>query len=415
VFIAVAIGYGFEEDRGQALALTQLLPPFKLGDVTLNQIPADALITGLRVNPRFTPLAFVTEAPGIREPERNIRLTDQLLPAEFGSQILEKVKSPEEISFLFSMVDTGSGRELQDQPTHNLASLGSVDGRRPFRLLAQPLTFLPRSTLRLQIVERSESVQGTLFIVLYGYKLLGAAGCPEPVTRSLRGPPACPTETIGRPSARVIPFDYVASFQLTGRPANLIEDEVPINVEGGFVATALGYGLAAEEQNAPFVSPAVLAEAGGNVGGTPAPGTIDLGKVRLRRFPTTALSDGIRIRPDFVRLAFQNNGQLASALPVALGDQVFERLNRPEDVSFRYAILDTGSGRELQNQPINNIAGLGIANGDRPFKKLARPMVLRPRSTIRVTVEERFGRGRLFLVFQGYKFLGGMSPGGLRP
>ncbi len=61
----------------------------------------------------------------------------------------------------------------------------------------------------------------------------------------------------------------------------------------------------------------------------------------------------------------------------------------------------------MQNQPINNIAGLGIANGERPFKKLARPMLFLPRSTIRVTVDERFGRGNLFIVFQGYKRLGG--------
>jgi len=66
----------------------------------------------------------------------------------------------------------------------------------------------------------------------------------------------------------------------------------------------------------------------------------------------------------------------------------------------------------LQNLPINNIAGLGIANGKRPFKHLARPMVFQPRSTIRVTVEERFGRGTLFIVFQGFKVLGAGLAGG---
>ena len=66
-------------------------------------------------------------------------------------------------------------------------------------------------------------------------------------------------------------------------------------------------------------------------------------------------------------------------------------------------MFDGGTGRELQNGLIHNIAGLGIANGDRPFKRFARPMVFFPRSTIRVTVQEHFGRGRLFLVFQGYK------------
>jgi hypothetical protein len=81
--------------------------------------------------------------------------------------------------------------------------------------------------------------------VLYGYKILSVA-CPELVTRNLRGPAACPTETIGNPSDRIIPFDYVSKFRLTGRVGHLLEDEVPINVEGGFVATAVGYGMTVE-------------------------------------------------------------------------------------------------------------------------------------------------------------------------
>jgi hypothetical protein len=174
----------------------------------------------------------------------------QALPAELVTQqLLQQVKSPTDISFLFSIIDSGSGRELQDEPTHNLASLGKSNGERPFRLLAQPLSFLPRSTIRLQIIESSEGVRGTLFIVLYGYKMLGAAGCPEPIVRSLRGSPICPTEAIGNPSARVIPFDYVATLPLTGRPGNRVEEEISINVEGGFVATALGYGLAVEKED----------------------------------------------------------------------------------------------------------------------------------------------------------------------
>ena len=56
-------------------------------------------------------------------------------------------------------------------------------------------------------------------------------------------------EIIGSPSARVVPFDYVARLELIGRPKNIVETEVPINVEGGFVATALGYGLAVQEKD----------------------------------------------------------------------------------------------------------------------------------------------------------------------
>ena len=62
----------------------------------------------------------------------------------------------------------------------------------------------------------------------------------------------CPTETIGSPSARVIPFDYVTTFQLTGRPQNQLESEVTVNAEGGFVATSIGYGLLVEESEVPI-------------------------------------------------------------------------------------------------------------------------------------------------------------------
>jgi hypothetical protein len=470
VFVATAIGYGFEEERGQPIDIPIASPPsfFKPGDIPLSDIPPEALITGFRLDPRLGPTVFSED-----------------LPLGLSNKLFQRVKPPEEISFLFSIVDSATGRELQDEPTHNLASLGKSNGERPFRLLAQPLTFQPRSTIRVQVIERSEGISGTLFIVLYGYKIL-AAGCPEPLVRTVRGSPACPTETIGSPSARVVPFDYVARLELTGLPKNVVETEVPINVEGGFVATAVGYGLAVEERdifiqagedgtatitlndlNSPPIPNVRLHNIATNVGdalpsspqtltveageyevrvdlngvirrsqkiriiggltttatvnvdtsGVPrvVSATIDLKQLPLKLFPSEALTDGFRIRPNFLRIAFDNNGVLTSVLPVNLVDSVFEPLNRPEDVSFRYTIFDSGTGRELENQPINNIAGLGIANGDRPFKKFARPMIFLPRSTIRVTVHEHFGRGTLFLVFQGYKILGRIAGIGGRP
>jgi hypothetical protein len=136
------------------------------------------------------------------------------------------------------------------------------------------------------------------------------------------------------------------------------------------------------------------------------PGTkVNLGHLPLRLIPSSALLDGIRIRPSWIRLAVQDDGWLATQLPFELLDSIFERLNRPEDVAFRYALFDTGTGRELQNQRLNNVAGLGIADGDRPFKRLARPMIFLPRSTIRVEIEEVYGHGEVFIVFQGYKLL----------
>ena len=387
VFVAVAIGYGFEEERGQPIEIA-ITPPETPGAIPLSRIPIEALITGFRLEPRLGPAFF----------------PDQQIPPGFGSKLFQRVKAPEEINFLFSIVDSATGRELQDEPTHNIASLGAANGERPFRLLAQPLTFLPRSTIRLQIIERSEGIKGTLFIVLYGYKILGASSCPEPLMRSLRGSPACPTETIGNPSDRTIPFDYVARLELVGSPKNLVETEVAINVEGGFVATALGYGLAVETSEVPIRVPqALISDA-----------TFPLSELPLSAFSAKVLSDGIRIRPNFVRIAFTDNGELAD-LAVDLANKIFEPLNRAEDVSFRYSIFDSGRGIELQNQPIHNIAGLGIANGERPFKRFARPMIFLPRSTIRIAIEEHFGRGTLFLVFQGYKVLARISGIGGRP
>ena len=451
-FVAVAVGYGFEEDRGRALQLSPIpqqgdkLPAGSVlpGDITLGELPADALITGFRINPRFEPHLFGTSSfdqNGSRAARSERRFSDQPLPADFlaAESVFQRIKSRSEISFLLSILDSGSGRELQDEPTHNLASLGKSDGERPFRLLAQPITFNPRSTIRLQIIERSQGVSGKLFIVFYGYKLLGTSACPEPVGRSLSGPAACPIETIGSPSARVIPFDYVARLELTGRRQNVVETETTINAEGGFVASSVGYGLLVEETAVPIqwaratevknTSPrgAPPTSFSGQIQqlatsrqnwlrdpvANPLP-SMNLADLPLRLLPTSALTDGIRINPDHVRIAFENNGRLASDLPVTWLDEIFERLNTPEDVSFRYSIYDSGRGRDLQNQPLHNVAGLGIANGNRPSKKLARSVLFLPRSTIRVRVEEVFGRGTLFIVFHGFKFLASSAEKGVR-
>jgi hypothetical protein len=447
-FVAVAIGYSFEEDRARVLGFVPRpqqnggLPAGSVfpGDLTLGEIPGDALIEGFRVNPPFETHLFASNGQHGNRPVRGDgRFSDQPVPGELlrNNGLFQRVKSVEDISFLFTILDSGSGRELQDEPTHNLASLGKSNGERPFRLLAQPITFLPRSTIRLQIIERSEGLRGRLFIVLYGYKGLGGSSCPEPVARALTGSPACPTETIGSPSRRVIPFDYVTTFELTGRAQNRLESEAAINVEGGFVATSVGYGLFVEEtvvtmewaraaqvkNTAPRGSTTFrdLIQTLANDRqdwlkdpDTIAVPTMNLADLPLRLFPTSALTDGVRIRPDYMRIAFGDNGQLADTLQVTWIDKLFERLNRPEDVSFRYNIFDSGRGRDLQNRPLHNVAGLGIANGDRPFKRLARSMVFLPRSTIRVQVEEIFGRGTLFIVFQGYKFLSASGTGASR-
>ena len=230
------------------------------------------MIEGFRVNPLFERQFFGFDPAGQNG------AASLPVPAALLNGLFQQLRSPAEISFLFSMLDSGTGRELQDEPTHNLASLGKSNGERPFRLLAQPITFQPRSTLRLQIIERSQGTLGNLFIVFYGYQVIGSSGCPEPVARKLTGPPMCRTETIGSPSARVIPFDYVATFQLTGRPLNQIETEVVVNAEGGFVATSIGYGLLVEESAVPL-------RAIGGISGEltdPEPETLSIRNIRTK-------------------------------------------------------------------------------------------------------------------------------------
>ena len=80
-------------------------------------------------------------------------------------------------------------------------------------------------------------------------------------------------------------------------------------------------------------------------------------------------------------------------------------------IDFKYSIVDSGAGRELQNRPIHNIAGLGEPNGARPFRPLAKPMLFMPRSTIRFEIEEisegdLYNGAELFIVLHGYKMLG---------
>ena len=382
IFVAVGISYGFEENRARPAPLNPVpATPFLPRNISLSQIPTAALVEGFRLNPRFERLIFNDEPPSRNGSSRDRTFSDVELAVTSSATIIERIKPVEEISFLFSILDSTTGRELQDEPIHNLAALGKSNGERPFRTLAQPLKFEPRSTVRMQIVERTEGLSGTLFINLYGYKT-GDSNATEVI----------PFFGAQGPSSRVIPFDYVTSFSLSGSPGNQIETEIPINAEGGFVTTAIGYGLAVDSLDVSL--PGLQTD--------PVNLRTD---VTLAQFPTSALQDGIRIRPNFLRIAFADNGQLSDSLSLDVVNRLFERLNRPEDVSFRYSIFDAGAGRELQNQPINNIAGLGIANGDRPFKKLARPLMFGPRSTIRVTIEELFGRGTLFMAFQGLKIL----------
>jgi hypothetical protein len=408
VFVAQEIGYGFVAERTQTVFLlpppagTPALPE-NLAEVTLKSLPPDVLITGLRFNPAFERLAFPR---GILDPNLDAKLADPI--SDDHIDLLQRVQHVDELHFLFQIIDSGTGRELQNEPIHNVASLGKSNGERPFRVLAKPTAFLPRSTIRIQVEEATAGVNGELSLALHGYKILGAANLAEPQLRAtpsvVRAPYFYGSEKATArvlqqvregqiPRQRIVPFDYVATVPLIDKPGNLVEDEVHVNVEGGFVTTAIGYSLLPEDRSVTLFPDAETDNT-----------EVDLNDIPLSQFPAEALKKGFRIRPELVSIAFGAGGELA-ALPKSTINVLFERLNQPEDVRFKYRVIDTGTGRELQNKFELNVAGLGVANGDRPFRELAYPMHFLPRSTIRVEVEEIAGRGRLFMVFQGYKIL----------
>jgi hypothetical protein len=140
---------------------------------------------------------------------------------------------------------------------------------------------------------------------------------------------------------------------------------------------------------------------------SPRLSTITLGALAAGAETTGAdLSCGVRVNPNVA-------GLLTADLPLAgLPSGTFDRLfesccTHAEEVSFLYSIDILSTGRELQNEPIHNVAGLGIANGDRPFRPLARPIAFEPRSFIRIQIEELSRvEGTLYIVLQGYKTLG---------
>jgi hypothetical protein len=425
-FIATGIGYGFAEDLprpipvedptkpetgGSIIPLPGAAPgPFIPRDLQLRQLPPRALVDGFRLSPRARPLVFELD-PDLRvieEPEQLRFRTDTYAWGRVG-ELLQRIRPAGQLSFLLSIVDSATGRELQDEPIHNLAALGRADGQRPFRPLSRPMAFLPRSTIRLQVIERERDRTGVLDIVLFGFKVPAGSGMSEAIVRSAlsRQPP----ETAEHWGQRVIPFDYVAQLPLTGVPGEEHETELAINVEGSFVATAISYALDTAEQPATLnVQPITHPPAGAvDIRNAPGNSTFKLGEVTLERFSSDALLDGIRLRPAYARLAFDNGGNLSAGVRVEIANDLFERLNRPESVAFRYRLFDGGAGRDLQNQPIFSVAGLGIADGQRPFKRLPRPLNFEPRSTFRVTVQEITGRGMLHLVLQGYKRLDGRA------
>ena len=185
-----------------------------------------------------------------------------------------------------------------------------------------------------------------------------------------------------RQALKEIPYDYVATFKLEGKRGNRIQDVINVSVEGAFVAVSVGYSfipallaLDVEPPESPLAGPAGI----------------------------TNLSSGLRIK---------NTATNVTIDPLKIIPNVFQfLLVKLFGIEFKYTIVDSAVGRELQNKPIHSIAGLGESNGIRPFRPMAKPILFQPRSTIRIEIEEvsdspLYAGAELYLVLHGYKMLG---------
>jgi hypothetical protein len=190
-FTAVSIGYGIVPEVSPVIFGPPPPPPpipllapaggsrIRIRDITLGDLfdsletalrsapdarmpPLDAALrNGIKLNPDFAALAL--QGNGSADP-------DSL------SKLFQVVSPPAgDVQFLYALFDEGSGREFQSDPLLNIAGLGSPDGRRPFRYFAQPITFAPRTTIRMEITQLTK-FRGELHVSLHGYKVLGGAG-----------------------------------------------------------------------------------------------------------------------------------------------------------------------------------------------------------------------------------------------
>ncbi len=167
---------------------------------------------------------------------------------------------------------------------------------------------------------------------------------------------------------------------------------INISIEGAFIATAIAYGFIPKRPSLPSTLINV-----GSVIPLLAPGS----QVTLSDVIADAIAGELapnRSGPQRHRAACGEHDRALSLVWLC-------------GIDFKYSIVDSGTGRELQNLPIYNIAGLGKADGDRPFRPFPKPMTFLPRSTIRIEVEE-ISEGPLYkdaelqIVLHGYKMLG---------
>jgi hypothetical protein len=239
------------------------------------------------------------------------------------------------------------------------------------------------------------------------------------------------------PTTKQLPAAGARSAHIYGRAGNTVDLTV-LKSDGGDPFRLPNIQL---RDSFPFSSDASASGAQATLGSPLSPGDLlivglsgvdDLGvafsvfavpRVRISNLSLGALAAGLERSGGDLTRGFRLNPAADTLIAANLAiDQVADAtLGRifetgavaAEEVSFLYSLDVSGTGREYQSKPIHNIAGLGIANGDRPFRPFAKPVMFEPKSSVRIQVEELSGpAGTLSIVLQGYKMLGtGRIPG----
>jgi hypothetical protein len=220
------------------------------------------------------------------------------------------------------------------------------------------------------------------------------------------------------PERREIPFDYAFRYELQGKPGNVINSIVTVSIEATFTAVSIGYGVIPDVQPIVFGLPPIPPFSDNR----PRLDTIRLGEIivaletqlaDLRQktlsketAPGAVFKNGFKLNPAVAEFALT-----FATLSDDVAGRLFQVVGSPSElIQFKYAIFDEGSGREFQSEPILNIAGLGSAGGERPFRYFAQPITFLPRSTIRMEVTEVSDfKGELHVSLHGYKVLGGSN------
>lgn len=224
-------------------------------------------------------------------------------------------------------------------------------------------------------------------------------------------------------AGKAIPFDHAFRYQLQGKPGNVLNSIVNVSIEAMFTAVSIGYGVV------PTVQPIVFGPARERGSESESDrqrflsitleqifdglnNLIDATSETLRGETggEAVFKNGLKLNPAVVELALINAKDTERAtLPADVLGRLFQVVGSPSElIQFKYAIFDEGSGREFQSEPILNIAGLGSAAGERPFRYFAQPITFQPRSTIRMEVTEISDFvGELHVALHGYKVLGG--------